>query len=172
MDVAVNGYLCKDIILSTDNGNIERSDDICSYFISPGKVGGANIIITSKTTKKKIGSAFFRVKNIPPPVARVAGKSGGEIGKSLLKAQIAILAVLSDFPMDSRFAIESYTIIILRAGKIVSAKHYNESRFSRDVKNAFNELEPNDKVIFSDISCKSASGAVTELQPIEFKINE
>src|SRR5690606_6646864 len=79
LDIAVNGYLCKNFEVSTDNGKVEKGNEICSYSYLPKTTGIANIIIKDKKSKKLLGRMPFRVEDIPPPTAMVAGKNGGEI---------------------------------------------------------------------------------------------
>lgn len=50
IDVAVEGYLCRNLIVTTDNGRLEPLDDSCSYDLSVEKAGKATITITEKKT--------------------------------------------------------------------------------------------------------------------------
>ena len=48
LEVAVSGYKCSDFLLVTNNGKIEPTDDICSYYITPENTGIAVISVLLK----------------------------------------------------------------------------------------------------------------------------
>jgi len=167
LDVVVEGYKCNDYVLSTDNGVIEG--DSCNYEINPLKPGSARIYLHTKNSKHKlIYSAFFRVKSIPEPEAQVSWKHGGDIKRSVLKAQIGIGAVALD--VCARYEVEEYTVIIISKGKISFVQQCKSARFPLEVREAFDKLETADVVVFSGMLCKSPTGTHDHIQPIEFRI--
>lgn len=170
LNVAVEGRYCKDIVLSTDNGKIEAAEEKCSYTIYPENAGKTEIVIKDKRKHTIIGSVDFRTKYIPDPVAMVGGKNGGEIRKSILRVQLGITAILQNFDFDARFAISGFTMTILRSDRTVFSKTCEGALFPQEIRNAFEMLQTNDRVLFSDISCKAPDGRARRLQPIEFRI--
>lgn len=173
MSVAVNGKWCKDFVLTTDNGRIEKTlADDCSYDIVPATAGKANLIILSKKDRQEIGRMVFRAKRIPDPIAMVAGKNGGEIRKNILKAQIGITAVLTQFDFDARFIVEKFTVSLLHAGKPIFAQECTGARFPPEVIRAFDRLQAGDQVLFSEMTYRAPDGRTNGLLPIEFRIVE
>lgn len=172
IDVAVEGYKCKDLTVTTDNGKLEGTDDKCSYDHYPEKAGRANIIVTEKKSGNKLGIVEFRVKYIPEPVAMVAGKQGGAISKNVLRAQVGITSVLLGFDFDARFVVERFTISIIRKGKSFYVEECTNPKFTDSTKNAFDKLADGDKIIFTDIVCRGPDSRSRRLQPIEFIVSE
>lgn len=172
LDFAVEGQFCKNLVISTDNGKIEPTDEACSYILILKNAGKVEITISDKKSKnhKVLGKAVFRAKYIPDPIAIVAGKSGGEIRKSVLKVQVGISTVLNGFDFDIRFKIENYTVSFFRDNKPTFTKNCNGAIFPQEVIAAFDTLQTNDRVIFSRINCKSPDGKSRTLLPIEFVI--
>ncbi len=172
IDIGTSKYSCKEISLATNNGIVETTDDPCSYLISPDKIGKAEIsVVEKKGNRKVIGRAIFRVKAIPGPDVMLAGRtSGGEIGKSELKVQIALAAVLNGFDFDARFRIDSYTVIILRNEKVLFVRRCETPRFPSEVTQAFQTVQKNDKVVFAAVCCTAPDNKMRKLQPAEFTV--
>lgn len=172
VDVAIEGYRCKDIVVTTDNGKVEPTDDPCSYEINLDKAGIAYVILKEKKSNRQLGKIVFRVKCIPDPVAVIAGKKGGTITKNTMKAQIGIPTELLDFNFDVHFVVTGFTVIITRKEKHLYTEECTSARFTDNTKNAFNDLEDGDKIVFSNITCKGPDSRTRQLQPIEFIIAE
>jgi len=168
--VAVDGYSSKSFLLTSDNGTINATDDPNAYDISPLKTGLVTISVISKNSKHTLlAKSYLSVKNIPDPVARVAGKSGGSVPKNVFKAQIGITAILLDVGICGDYIIDTYTVTILRNETALFVKKCNEARFPKEVRDAFGALEINDRVLFTEISCRGVATRM-RLQPIEFTI--
>ncbi len=172
LEVAVNGYLCKNFDVSTDNGKIEVGSESCSYTYYPGKIGNADIIISDKKSKKVLGRVRFRIKDIPLPLAKVAGKSGGDIRRNVLKAQMGITSVFEGFDFDARFPIERFTVRIYRDKKIIFEEKTEGAKFNTPTKIAFDKVQEYDRIVFTDIDCKMPEGRTRILSQIEFRILE
>lgn len=172
LNFAVEGRLCKDILLSTDNGKIEVTQDSSNYIIYPEKVGYTEVILCDKKSKKHrvIGKYGFRTKYLPNPIVLLAGKSGGEIRKNILKVLPGITVALPTFDFDIKYAIEQYTVIIFRDNKTIYSHECESAIFSDALKSSFNTIEINDKIVFLNISCKLANNKRISLSPAEFKI--
>lgn len=173
IQVAVEGYLCKNLKLSTTNGELKLTEDACSYEINSSQIGKAVISIFDKKSKGKlIGKATFNVKDLPDPTALLAGKNDGEIHKGILQAQLGLTTVLNGFDFDIKFMIEAYTITILRGNTVVFTKNCISARFPNEVKDVFQKVNANDKLIFTGMSYRAPSQRIGKLQPIEFTVIE
>lgn len=169
IDVIIEGRYCKDLLVKTDNGTIERAEFSCRYTIIPAKAGIANIIVLEKRTKRLLQKIEYRVKTFPAPVAVVANQSGGEINKKLLAVQLGLIA--KNIDVSSSLVVTSYNVHIISADIIAFSKGINGNKFSDELKKAIEKLKTGDRVIFSDIRYKGISN-VGYLQPIEFRIEE
>jgi len=172
LDAAVDGYKCKDIMLTTDNGKIEKGDDDCEYFICPDNLGLTNITIIAKKTKKKLGSSILRVDSIPLPIVKLNRQAGGKIRRVSLKVQIALETHMPNFDGEFRYVIDSYSVLIARENKTLFMKHCTSARFPPDLIDAFSATKEGDKVVFFDISCRNTGNNIKHLQPIEFEVTE
>lgn len=172
VDVGISKYSCKEISLITDNGTIEAADEPCSYFISPDKIGRAEIsVVEKKDNSKVISKARFGVKAMPGPDIVLGGRtSGGEIRKGELKVQVGISAVLNGFDFDAHFRIDSYTIIIVRNEKALFVKKCATARFPAEVTQAFQSIQKDDKVVFTAVICSAPDRKTTKLPPAEFTV--
>ena len=84
-------------------------------------------------------------------------------------AQIGIIAELIGFDFDIRYEIVEYTVTIL-SKEYYFTESCTDSRFSKKVKQAFDLVEANDVVLFSNIKCKSPDGRKQDLRPLEFLV--
>jgi hypothetical protein len=108
---------------------------------------------------------------LPLPVVKLAGKSGGEISRAVLKVQVALSVTLEDFDFDARFVVGHYRVTIFRGNKLIFTEAETEIRFPSSILNAYETTETNDRVIFSEIMAKTPVGKEISLHPIEFTIN-
>ncbi|MDX2001795.1 MAG: GldM family protein [Chitinophagales bacterium] len=171
LDVAVNGYKCKDFRLTTDNGKLETTGNVCSYVIVPEQQGMATISVISKKTKKVIGVVKINVKGIPSPVAMIDRRGGGLIGKNVFKAQLGLTADILNMDIEARVIVTGFNMTLFRNNQVFLSKYCESSRFNDEIKAALNEIEVGDKIVFSNITYKAIdkNGLI---QPIEFTISE
>lgn len=171
LEVAVEGYKCKSLTVTTDRGTIEAFQDECGYMVNVDTPVKTNITITDKRSKRKIGVMEFRVKHLPDPIALVGTKHGGDIKKNILKVQLGVVAELWGFDFDARFIVTGFTVTILRESNCIFRKQCTGTMFPPEVTVAFGSLETDDVVIFSGMTYKGAA-INGRLAPIEFRIIE
>ncbi len=169
LTVCVEGYKCKDLTITTDNGAIKQLDEPCNYSIKPATVGIANISVYAKAKNKIIRTVKLRVKGIPAPIALLNQKSGGTIPENILKVQLGLVAQIQNMDFESHILITGFTVLILREGKCLFVKECEGQLFPDEVKAAFSSIRTNDKIIFSSIAYRGTATSGT-LQPIEFII--
>ncbi len=151
-------------------GKLEKQENNCTYFITPDSTGKAIVTIFSrKKPNKKLGQTQFRVKHIPEPVAMISGKSGGEISKKILEVQIGITSTILNMDIDARVVVTGFNMTVYRNNQILFNQYCDSARFNDKMKRMFNDLNPADRILFSNISYKGP-GKTGNLQPIEFII--
>ncbi len=176
VDVSVPGVDQSKISVSMSNGTIKRGKTKKfrgSYIVIP-KVAGrnANVTVTAEVNgqKRTFKPVTFRVKPVPPPVAKVAGKKGGRIKLNVLKAQRGVAAELENFDFDIRWTVSSFRISISDKGFIID-RDANSNTFTAEQKKLFSRLRPNDQLIIQDIKAKGPDGRIVRLDgAIVFKI--
>jgi gliding motility-associated protein GldM len=173
VSVSAPGISSKDLSVEMTNGRIEKTAD--GFLAYPEKVG-VNAIITVKVTSedrtvKTIATTSFRVKRVPNPTAKVAGKSGDDISKIDLMAELGVFAEMGDdFDFDLKFNILSFDVSNPSVGGYESKASTTGARFSQQQKDIFKGLSRGSRVIIENIIAKGPDGFTRTLNKIVFKI--
>ena len=69
------------------------------------------IDVYNRKTGQKVGSAPFRTKRIPDPLASIGGKVDGKVTDGELKIQQGIMAKLENFDFEAKCNIQGFTMI-------------------------------------------------------------
>ncbi len=173
VSVSASGFAKNKVRASISNGNgelIKQSNG--EYIAKPkfiGKLAKVKVEAYSDGKWQHLHTVDFRVKPIPDPVAKVAGKTGGKIKKNLLRAQRGVDAVLDNFDFDLKFQIKSFNVSTVVKGYTVD-KYSKNSFFTAEQKALFNGLRRNQKVYIEDIKAVGPDGITRHLPTIVFRI--
>jgi gliding motility-associated protein GldM len=136
--------------------------------------GTASIQVSARIGEKtqSLGSTNFRVKRIPKPQARVAGRSGGAVAAAQIKGQNRIFAALEDFEFDAKFNISRFSMLIQKP-RVDPMGPYQGTNgtFSGPMQNALSSVAPGSFVFFYNIIAVGPDGVQQELDPISFRVN-
>jgi gliding motility-associated protein GldM len=125
-------------------------------------------VFSGKT--KNMGSMTFRLKRVPDPVAKVAGKSDGFIAKSLLLASPFLVPEMPvGFDFDLKYVVTSFTFVTEVSGDIIPMKVVG-NRLTPEIMKMVNEAKKNKRIWFEDINVKGPDGDRT-IASIGLKIN-
>ncbi len=177
--VVVEKCSCKDIRVRTDTAmvySVAPGHEPCEYEIMAKRPGELSIVVDVRkgNTFRAIDTEKFRVEWIPDPVAKVAGRSMGNIPRNIMRAQMGVFAVLEavdGFCFDARFVVTGFSVIILHNGKAVYSKTMTGARFDDDISNHFGMLEDGDIVVFANITAKGYDARIRNLQPIQLTVD-
>jgi gliding motility-associated protein GldM len=143
-------------------------------FLANVKPGSKAVISVSAEIDKKVtqlGTAEYRVKLIPDPKAKIAGKTGGPINKAILAAQNGVIPVLEDFEFEGvNYTIKSFSFT--RAGKgrdpldLVS----NSVNITSEMKAGITNSRIGDKIYFENIKAVGPDGTLRSLSSVNFVI--
>ena len=122
------GFTPDAVVLRSSGGGSLSKKSAGHYMFKPTKGGKAkDVTFTVSATKDgkttTLGRFKYRIKNLPAPAIRVAGKSEGKIAKSKLLLSPRLAAQLDDFLFeDVRYRVLSYEIFVTHPtkGKLVS----------------------------------------------------
>ena len=164
----------KNVLVTTDNGKIASYDN-GHYIYEPNKPGKAviSVNVKVKNAMKKLQEFEYRVKSLPIPTARLAGKNGGYITRALLCAQIAPSAYLDGFDFDAKFVITKFKVIITRDKQVIyetTLADEHGTRFDEKTKKVFCSLNKDDAVWITDIECKDPGNKVRNIDDLNFVI--
>lgn len=181
LTVIAEGYKCKDLVLKTNSGSLVAADT-CMHTLTLTDTGKVEIelavitkIITKKGVKtgvKLLGTYTLNAKYIPGPVAKINGKTGGDLSKSGIRELIGLTASLPAGFEATKFRISSYFFVVVRGNNIVYMHKNVNGPFDISVIQFLSKLETGDKIAFIDIAATGPDNKSRKLAPIEFSITE
>lgn len=136
--------------------------------------GTARISVSAKIGEQtqSLGATEFRIKRIPKPQARVAGKSGGALAAAQIKGQNRIFAALDDFEFDAKFNISRFSMLIQKPRVDPMGPYQGtDGAISGPMANALSSVAPGSFVFFYNIIAVGPDGIQQELDPVSFRIN-
>jgi gliding motility-associated protein GldM len=116
VSISVPGIPSENIEVTMTNGRIEKNGG--DFLVYPsktdntGKATSISVVAKFGNERRPMGSMPFRVKEVPPPVATVGGKNGGNIKKEDFLVEDGIFAELKDFDFDLKFTITGFDITL------------------------------------------------------------
>lgn len=135
--------------------------------------GQAKAIITVDASyqgdSRKMGSAEFRIRRVPSPVAEIAGMVEGSIDKSTLLAAGAIIPVMKDFEFELYFEVKSFRMTTIVGGDGIS-KRGNGNRFTEEMVSMIQSARKGQKFFFENITAEGPDKIPRSLSPISLEI--
>jgi len=171
VSISVAGVPGDKIKPSITNGRITKQRD-GSYIVNARRPGNSIITVNAEIEGKmtSMGTSQFRVKSLPDPVAKVAGKKGGDIEKNVLKAQSVIRAEMENFDFDLTFRITRFTISTTDRGGYFIEEEIQGSQFNDKAYEMINDARRKQKINFEDIRAIGPDGSERKLAAIVFTI--
>ncbi len=170
IDVSVAGIMPENISIDVTNARSKRYKN--SYIVNPRRPGNCFVTVYANTEKgkTKMGRKEFRVKKVPNPVAKLNGKTGGAIPKSVLLAQIGVAAEMENFDFDLKFTVTEFTVSATIQGFLQEAtsKSY---KFTQQQKNILQNMSRGQRVYIQDIKAVGPDGSTRDLSTIALVLN-
>lgn len=117
-----------------------------------------------------MGSFEFRVKRVPDPVAKIAGKVDGPINKNELLGANAIIPVMEDFEFDLNFIVTSFAMATIINGDWVP-KRASGNRFTSEMQEIIRNSRRGQKFFFENIQAQGPDGTRRTLSPVNLTID-
>lgn len=160
--------------ISVSGQGVSISGSAGNYVARVTEPGTASISVSARMGDQvqSMGTTEFRVKRIPKPRARVAGRSGGSVSVAQISGQERIFAGLDDFEFDAKFTISRFSMLIQRP-RVDPMGPYQGTNgvFSEPMKNALRTVTPGSFVYFYDIIVVGPDGLQQELDALSFRVN-
>jgi hypothetical protein len=158
----VPGISRDQIDASISVGNLTPDPSGQDYIVKiPGGTTGNAIIRVNAQIDgdiRSMGSAEFRVKRVPDPVAYIANTASGNVAKNAVVAAGAIIPKMpDDFEFDLNFVITSYTFVSIRSGDIFERRGQG-NLLSDEMKNFISGAKRGTKVWLEDIIARGPDG--------------
>ncbi len=170
IDVSVAGVTPDDLSIQVTNAQAKGKKN--SYIVNPRRPGNCWVSVYAKTDKGKtfMDKKEFRVKKVPNPVAKVNGKTGGAIPKSVLIAQIGVAAEMENFDFDLKFTVTEFTVSATIQGFLQEATSKNY-KFTQQQKNIIQNMSRGQRVYIQDIKAVGPDGSTRDLSTIALVLN-
>lgn len=171
LDISVSGFTDDKVAATISQGSLSKSGT--GWVAKVTSAGEATVSVSAKDDdgkSKPMGQAKFRVKRVPDPVAKVAGKKEGLIAKSLLAIQTGVMADLENFDFDLKFTVKGFKVSAIIKG-FEQSKISPSNIITPDQKQIIQNAEKGQRVFFEDIKAVGPDGSVRSLGSITFKLN-
>ena len=96
----------------------------------------------------------FRVKKIPDPVAKLSGKTGGEVGSGEFKAQGGLGAFLENFDFDAKCEIQGYDLVYQAARQDAVPSVNSGGRYNDKSLRLVQQAKPGDRYFFENVRAR------------------
>lgn len=142
------------------------------YIVKVTQQGEATISIIADMDGKKInmGAMKFRVKRVPDPVAKIAGKREGPMQKNALIAQSAVIAELENFDFEIYYKVTKFKMSLYPKGKDPIELESNNNLITANMKAALSKARSGDKVYFEYIKAVGPDGGTRSIPSVNFTI--
>jgi len=169
LSISVSGVPAERITASISQGTLVKVGG--SWVAKVTTPGEATVTVSANIEgqNRKMGDMKYRVKVVPDPVAKVAGKTGGKIDKGTLVAQMAVLAILDNFEFDMKFNVTEFNVSAV-IGQFAQNKPAKGARITDEQKAILNRLTKGQKVYFDEIKAQGPDGKIRELPAVSFTI--
>jgi gliding motility-associated protein GldM len=172
VSVSAPGIPKENLSVTISGGSISGSNGKYTVNVTlPGSVAKVNVSANINGKVQNIGSSDFRVKRIPDPKAKFAGKTGGSLSSVIIKSQGSIFAILDQFDFDAKFDVTRFSLVIARPRADVVVLQATGNTFSAQMRAAIAAVTPGTRVIFDDIVAVGPDGTQRQLDPMAFKAN-
>jgi hypothetical protein len=121
--------------------------------------------------RKNMGQFKFRLKSVPDPVAKFAGKTSVDntVKKSELTAALGVIAELKDFVFDLNYPIRSFDITVVMGGDVKTLSS-TSNRLTSEQKELLREVRRNQVVIVENIKATAPDGTIRKLGSINLRV--
>lgn len=173
ISVSAPGTPTDKVRVSMSGGSISSAGG-GKYNVRVSSPGTARIAVSAEVAPGKtqtLSSTEFRVKRIPDPIAKFAGKTGGSMATVALKAQNALFAKLDNFDFDATFKVTKFTMIIAKPRADAIVLSTSGGHLSSSMSSALNGIVPGTRVIFDNIVAVGPDGTSRQLNAVALTAN-
>jgi gliding motility-associated protein GldM len=174
VSISVSGVPKENLMAEISKGSIKRGGTDWEVFPGSGPEGE---IVTVRVSAKVdnvtrfMGSMDFRVKDVPDPVAEVAGRSQGVIGIGELTRAGGVKAILKNFDFDLDFTVTEFTVSAVLSGGFTKTEISPSGSYSKPQLDIISQVKTGQRVTFENIKAVGPDGKTRTLNSIVLKIN-
>ncbi|MCK5856466.1 MAG: hypothetical protein KAG64_03190 [Bacteroidales bacterium] len=164
LTIAAAGFTNDQIRLVSSGGGSLSSKGNGKYIFKPSLGRAKEVTFRVSATKAdgstaSMGPFKFRIKNLPSPTIRIAGKTDGQVDKSALLARAFLTAQLDDFLFEGvKYSVVSFKIYVAGGRMTPIFKDVRGPRFPADVIKALRKASRGTTVQISSVKVKGPDG--------------
>jgi gliding motility-associated protein GldM len=174
--ISVPGIPSENLSVSISGNNQIKKQSDGTYMVNISNLSSTQTeinvsAILNNGEKKAMGGMKFRVKQLPPPQARIANIVGsGKMSSAQLAAQIGIIAEYGpDVDFNLLWRVTTYKMFVFYRGNPIDLPGTG-NKISDDMKKVIKQLSKGHKVYFEEIKATSSTGVEKSLPTISVEI--
>ena len=145
-----------------------------TFIVEPGAGGDAEIVVSATLpdgSKKTLPGREFRVKRIPDPSPRFAGKSPSDktITKVLLENAPSVGALMENFDFDVEVRVKRFNVTVTKGGTFVEQSS-SSNMVTSNMKELFRSVGRGSVVYIEDIVVSMPDGTERALPTMKLKV--
>jgi gliding motility-associated protein GldM len=145
-----------------------------TFIVDPGAGESAEIVVTATLpdgSKKSLPGREFRVKRIPDPSPRFAGKKPSDktITKVLLENAPSVGALMENFDFDVEVKVKRFNVTVTKGGTFVEQSS-NSNMVTSNMKELFRSIGRGSVVYIEDIVVSMPDGTERALPTMKLKV--
>jgi gliding motility-associated protein GldM len=168
----VPGVPQQSLTASLSNGTLVKQPD-GSYIarVSSGSEAVVSVTAEINGVKRQMGTFPFRLKSVPDPVAKFAGKypTDNTVKPSDLTAALGVFAELKDFVFDLNYPIKSFDITLVR-GADVKTLSSSSNKVTEEQKEMLRQVRRNDVISIENIRATAPDNTIRKLGGINLRV--
>lgn len=172
--ISAPGFSLESIKASMSGGSISGGAGKFMVNVGGGMIGKEVSISVSASADGKslnLGTNKFRVKAVPNPTAKFAGKMGGIISGNVLARENQVLAVLENFEFDIKARVTKFNVTVVRPRQDAQVFYCQGDNFNAAAKNALSNLPFKSVVYIDNIQAAMPDGRTPTLNSMVFTVN-
>lgn len=172
--ISVSNIPKEDIRAQITKGTIRRASgggwEVLPLAGPEGEVVTVRVFASVDNTNRFMGKMDFRVKNVPPPIAKIAGKSQGAISLTDLARTSGVEAELEDFDFELEYTVTEFTVSAVLSGGFTTREKSTSDKYTQAQKDIIRQLSSGKNFTVTDIKAVSPDGRVVTLNSIVLRI--
>lgn len=170
--ISVPGVSADALSPSISTGTLSKQSD--GTYIARVKSGSEAVVSVSANmngVNKPMGSFKFRLKSVPDPVAKFAGKGPADntVRKAELTAALGVIADLEDFVFDLKFPVRSFDVTVIMGGDVKTLES-SSNRLTSQQQELLKQVRRNQVVIIENIKATAPDGSIRKLGSINLRV--
>ncbi|RZK43527.1 MAG: gliding motility protein GldM [Pedobacter sp.] len=171
--ISAPGFSLESIKATISAGSLSGSKG--NYMVNvPGSMIGKEVTINvsgnADGKSLSLGNNSFRVKAVPNPVAKFAGRMGGVLSGNKLASENQVVALLEDFEFDIKVRVTKFVVTVQRPRQDALSYPCNGDTFSAQAKAALSNLPFNSKVYIDGVVAQMPDGRTPTLNSMVFTV--